>query len=209
MKKIFFCSLIFISAQAFSQISVGFTGGFLLPLKSNKDSLMSPYSAHKFGLEGIYSINPRWKLTIGIEYVSYKFYQNYQHYNIFQSDSNQFYFAQYLSIPIGIRYVLFPEKKIKPFIDGSISFMGNISHRSQFQNDNLITTSNPMPKSFILSPSLGAGILMNPTDKIYTCFMMEYMMQVGYVYQMYDNKNNLKNLRYNSINWQFSLGYNF
>jgi hypothetical protein len=107
-----------------------------------------------------------------------------------------------------LRYV-FKGDKIKPFIDGSMSFMGNIGHHTQFRNHDLTTTSNLTPKSFILSPSMGAGVMVNPSKKIYLTFIASYSMQIGYVYKMNNNKNELEKLRFNGINTQLAIGYNF
>jgi long-subunit fatty acid transport protein len=209
MKQIIlFTILIFSSLLSYSQISFGITGGVLIPVHKYKDSLASPSSAYKVGLEVMYRINDHWKVRTGIEYASFKFAKTNFPYRPLHPDSIQFFNAQYISIPIGLRYV-FKGDKIKPFIDGSMSFMGNIGHYTQYRNQDLTPTFNPTPKSFILSPSLGAGIMVNPSKNIYLTFMASYSMQIGYVYEMYNNKHELEKLRYNSINAQLAIGYNF
>ncbi|WP_018344731.1 outer membrane beta-barrel protein [Cytophaga aurantiaca] len=203
MRKIFFCLLIFISFQSFSQISIGFTGGVILPLQHVPDTSLRPSSASKLGVEFIFGLNTHWKIRTGLEYVSFSFsnslYKPYYSYNM--------YHAQYLSIPVGVRYV-FNGSKLKPFIDGALSFMSNIGHNKN-NSSSLPLTLDPKPNSLVLSPAINVGVLCNPSDKIYASFMMGYAMQTGNVYELKNTTNKAKNVRCNGLNATLSIGYSF
>jgi hypothetical protein len=208
MKKIFLCLIAFISIQAFSQISIGITGGFIFPLNNYKDSLPKPSNAAKFGAEIVFDIHTHWKLRTGIEYASFAFFNRAM--KGFTYEAYYTYNTHYLGIPVGLRYV-FNGKKFNPFIDGSVSFMGNIGHNTRVSSINGTppVASNPTPNAFVLSPALGIGMLFNPADKIYLSFMMNYTMQTGYLYTAMNNKQEFKHLRYNGIGASLSIGYNF
>lgn len=213
MKKIILCAFLFISAQAFSQVSVGITGGIFYSSKEYKDSLATPNRGGKIGIEALVEIHKKWILRTGVEYLSYSFVQLRpwhpgQYFSF--TDNTQYYYSHYIGIPIGLRYVFSPDSKLKPFIDGSVSFMGNISyHTTMPHNIDNITLSNPAPRSFIVSPALGVGVFFNPTEKVYLSFMMNYNYQTAYMYEMHDSNNELHKIRYNSINALLSVGYDF
>lgn len=213
MKKLILCSLLFISIHAFSQVSVGLTGGFLRSVHEYKDSLPTPNRGSKLGIEVLIEINNKWNLRTGVEYISYSFVQ-FQPAHLSRplsfTDNTQYYYSHYIGIPIGMRYVFFPEAKLKPFIDCSVTFMGNTSYKTTMPNNiDAITLSNPAPRSFIVSPALGIGVSCKPTEKIYISFMMNYNYQTSYMYNMPNMKSEMKKVRYNSINASLSLGYNF
>ena len=210
MKKITLILLIGISSHySFGQLSIGVTGGILHSLKgSDAYNLATPYSAYKFGIEFLYTVHTHWQIRSGVESITYKFQKNNFSFTNISFDSHQYFKSQYIGIRLGLRY-MFKGNKIKPFIDGSMNLLFNTSHSTYFQNRSIPTDKNPRPPSFILSPSLGAGIMMYPTKSLYLSFMASYSVQLNYMYEMYNDKNQLKKIRYNNLNTQLAIGYNF
>jgi hypothetical protein len=209
MKKVFSGLIFMISIQAFSQISLGLTGGFLLSTNKYTDSLPSPNKGNKLGIETLVRLNKKWKLRTGLEYVSFNF-ALIQPGHLPTRDNVQYYHSKYINIPIGFQYTFFVNNKLKPFIDCSMNFMTNVDHQTSITNNtkNIILT-NPKPQSFIVSPTIGIGVLFNPAEKIYTSFMIHYSYQINSMYTMPNNKSEEKQLRYNSINTSLSIGYCF
>jgi|GEM_PF-2636144 len=208
MKKILLLFILFTSIQSFSQVSIGLTGGFIFHVNHYKDSLPKPSDASRFGAEIIFGIHTHWKLRTGIEYASFSFFNRTMKQST--NDALYTYTTHYLGIPIGLRYT-FNEKKYTPFLDASVTFMGNIDHNTKVNtiNGTSSASNGPTPNAFVLSPALGAGMLFNPANNIYLSFLMNYTMQTGYLYTALNNKQEMKHLRYNGIGASLSVGYNF
>lgn len=201
MKKILLALSILSSTMCYSQVAIGLNGGVLFPV--TQYNFYNPASGYKSGIEAIFTLSNHFKLRTGAEIYWFSFNSKRM-----ITDNNGrpkgtgtvVDKSNYIAIPVGLRYV-FNQDKIRPFIDFSVSYLLNISHKTF--DDNIGSLSSLPPTKSIISPSLGAGLEINTSEKTYVSFMLNYQHQLNPIYK------SLKDVRFNSINGIISVGYKF
>lgn len=197
--KLFYLIIPFLfSLNSFAQVSLGLTGGIIFPTKKDTDGLR-PTSGFKVGIDFLVG-SERWKFRTGLEYSSFRLISDPR-----STDPYINYKTEYLGIPLGLRYIM-KGKKINPFIEGSVNFMGNISHKNIEKSTK---EYNPSSNTFFISPALGMGLLFNAKGKISLSFQINYAIQADYMLKEVRYKNESVNVRFNNLTSCVSIGCNF
>lgn len=204
MKKIIFLLALTFSAVSYGQVSVGLNGGYLIAANSYDANVPSPHVGFKTGAEVLITVSERWQIRTGLEYNSFKFRSQYQYTDGAGNKKgfvNEYHTAGYLGVPVAARFQ-FKGTKLNPFIEGGFTGLFKVSDKSFTDGPAGFGTLNMKANSFILSPTIGAGLTYHPTDHLYLSFLLNYNLQLMTIY-------NYKDIKFNSIGTVLSLGYKF
>ena len=206
MKNFLILLFALISFSASSQVSIGLTGGFLIPA-SGFDKDFKPNSGYKTGLEVLIGVSEKVTIRTGLELNSFTFKQETRFTNKDGGVAgivNIYNNSKYLGIPIALR-IGGNKKTVNPFFDFGVTSLIKLSDNTRYSKSGILNNGVFMEgESFMLSPMAGLGLLIKPSDHLYLSILANYNYQIQPMYKFYKG-----DLRYNSIALNVSIGYKF
>jgi len=196
MKRLIFVLIIAIPIFGYSQTSIGLNAGFVVPTNSYENK-PTPSSSSKIGVDFKARMYKQIGIMSGIGLYTFtcaKTYQLTDNYGNKSVTNTEYYSSNYMAIPIGLKYSIFDNTKVVPFVDASFIAMLKISDTK--------TTILKANKNVYYS-SIGTGANINVSNRFALALCANYLIPLTSVYDY-----GFEKIKYEGVNFAFSVSYN-